>query len=388
MDRVAIVFMALLAIASGQQPQQYSAEPASSMQTAPAGFMPINEDRRAQTPSAPETSSVQSRDYSGSSSDFYGYNNYPAASYGVPHSGYGASDTSFEPSAPADIPSSSYSSPGYSSSYYSGGYGDDYKKRKPSYATPYYPPTAVSCPSPFTNNILTDLLKTGSTAKFGLVKSVVAAIATLFLAKIPILLAVKALMLKLIVVPLAVVVLSLPVLIPAALLLQPLWKRWKEFFGFDSGSKSPQLVMMMPASSATEGANSANATSATPAASTRALENNLESVLSNLLESEKCMERLACQLGVRDAKSEYKQQVSWVLKFLQTLRVVQNNEPIRDKLKQYRDAYNYGSELGLGMGDGEENLVNSVCSEIRYPCRSTQKSLQRSTRALVGFADF
>lgn len=75
-----------------------------------------------------------------------------------------------------------------------------------------------------------------------------------------------------------------------------------------------------------------------------------------------------------------------VLKFLQTLRVVQNNEPIRDKLKLYRDAYNYGSETGLG--GGEENLVNSVCSEIRYPCRSTQKSLQRSTRALVNFADF
>jgi hypothetical protein len=163
----------------------------------------------------------------------------------------------------------------------------------------------VSCPSPFTSNILTDLLKTGGTAKFGLVKSVVAAIATLFLAKIPILLAVKALMLKLFVVPLAVVVLSLPVLVPAALLLQPLWKKWKEFVGFDSSK--PQMVMMVPA---TDAPKPANATAATPA-STRALENNLENVLSNLLESEKCMERLACQLGVRDARSEYKQQVSW-----------------------------------------------------------------------------
>lgn len=76
-----------------------------------------------------------------------------------------------------------------------------------------------------------------------------------------------------------------------------------------------------------------------------------------------------------------------VLKFLQTLRVVQNNEPIRDKLKQYREAYNYGTETGLGTVD-DENLVNSVCSEVRYPCRSTQKSLQRSTRALVDFAGF
>ncbi|XP_060876216.1 uncharacterized protein LOC132949374 isoform X2 [Metopolophium dirhodum] len=343
MIQVATVFAALLAAASCQQllQQQFSVVDPNSGQTGSVGFMPMKDDRRASetiperrtSEPAPESSSPQSRDYSGGP-EFYGYNNYPA-SYGPPSSSYGSSATS------------------------------------------------VSCPSPFTNNILTDLLKTGSTAKFGLVKSVVAAIATLFLAKIPILLAVKALMLKLFVVPLAVVVLSLPVLIPAALLLQPLWKRWKEFVGLDTSSKQPQMVMMMPATDSTKPAND---TSATPAA-TRALENNLESVLSNLLESERCMERLACQLGVRDARSEYKQQVSWVLKFLQTLRVVQNNEPIRDKLKQYREAYNYGTETGLGTGE-DENLVNSVCSEVRYPCRSTQKSLQRSTRALVNFAGF
>ncbi|XP_022166491.1 uncharacterized protein LOC111031021 [Myzus persicae] len=389
MIQAATVFAALLAAASCQQlmQQQFSVVDPNSGQTGSVGFMPMKDDRRGSetiperrtSEPAPESSSPQSRDYSGGP-EFYGYNNYPA-SYGPPSSSYGSSEITFEPSAPADNPS--YSSPGgYSPSYYPG-YGDDTKKRKPSYATPYYPPTSVSCPSPFTNNILSDLLKTGSTAKFGLVKSVVAAIATLFLAKIPILLAVKALMLKLFVVPLAVVVLSLPVLIPAALLLQPLWKRWKEFVGLDSSSKQPQMVMMMPATDSTKPAND---TSATPAA-TRALENNLESVLSNLLESERCMERLACQLGVRDARSEYKQQVSWVLKFLQTLRVVQNNEPIRDKLKQYREAYNYGTETGLGTGE-DENLVNSVCSEVRYPCRSTQKSLQRSTRALVDFAGF
>lgn len=76
-----------------------------------------------------------------------------------------------------------------------------------------------------------------------------------------------------------------------------------------------------------------------------------------------------------------------VLKFLQTLRVVQNNEPIRDKLKLYREAYNYGTEMGMGMGE-DENLVNSVCSEFRYPCRNTQKSLQRNTRMLVDLAPF
>ncbi|VVC34769.1 Hypothetical protein CINCED_3A011255 [Cinara cedri] len=385
MDR--IFFAAtLLSVASCQQLQMQQSSIDSNPQgpqTATGGttgFMPIMTEDRRSSATAPETSSVQSRDYSGGS-EFYGYN-YPA-SYGPPSSSYGSSDiyTGESHAQPAD-----YASPGYSVPYYTG-YGEDSKKKKPpSYATPYYPPTTVSCPAPFTNNILSDLLKTGTTAKFGLVKSVVAAIATLFLAKIPILLAVKALVLKLFVVPLAVVVLSLPVLIPAALLLQPLWKKWKEFVGFDSSNKQPSVMMMM--APASEAAKPANATSATPA-TTRALEDNLESVLTNLLESEKCMERLACQLGVRDARSEYKQQVSWVLKFLQTLRVVQNNEPIRDKLKQYREAYNYGTETGLGIGEGEdENLVNSVCSEYRYPCRSTQKSLQRNTRALVDLAGF
>ncbi|XP_050519839.1 uncharacterized protein LOC126893560 [Daktulosphaira vitifoliae] len=337
------------------------------------GFMPINNNQPSTVAVvAPETSSVQSRDYSGGS-DFYGYNGYPA-SYGPPSSSYGSSGSgvSFEPSSPGE--SSSYSGSSYSVPYYPS-YGEDTKKRKPSYAAPYYPPTTVACPSPLTNNILTDILKTGSTAKFGLIKSVIAAIVTLFLAKIPILLAVKALILKLFVAPIAIVVLSLPILVPAALLFQPLWKRWKEFVGLDS---KPQMVMMMPS-------NDTNST--TTPAKTRALENNLESVLSNLLESEKCMERLACQLGVRDSKAEFKQQVSWVLKFLQSLRVVQNNPQIRDKLKQYREAYIYGIESGQGIGD-EENMVNSVCSEVRYPCRSTQRSLQRSTRMLVDFAGY
>lgn len=99
--RGAIILAALLAAANSQQQQQqqqqpqYSADP-SSGQTAPLGFMPMNEDRRTPVvlaPSAaPETSSVQSRDYSGSS-DFYGYNNYPP-SYGPPSSSYGSSGES------------------------------------------------------------------------------------------------------------------------------------------------------------------------------------------------------------------------------------------------------------------------------------------------------
>jgi len=85
---VTIFFMALLAAVAcqQQQPQQYGVD-SKSGQTAATGFVPINDDRRI-TVTVPETSSVQSRDYSGGS-EFYGYNNYPN-SYGPPSTSYGS----------------------------------------------------------------------------------------------------------------------------------------------------------------------------------------------------------------------------------------------------------------------------------------------------------
>lgn len=85
MSRATIVFASLLVVASCQQPQPLSVDP-SPGQTGPAGFMPMKDERHAPEATL-ETSSVQSRDYSGGS-DFYGYN-YPA-SYGPPSSSYGS----------------------------------------------------------------------------------------------------------------------------------------------------------------------------------------------------------------------------------------------------------------------------------------------------------
>jgi len=83
-----IFFMTLLAVVACQQlqPHQYGTD-SKSGQTAATGFVPINDDHRI-TATVPETSSVQSRDYSGGS-EFYGYNNYPN-SYGPPSTSYGS----------------------------------------------------------------------------------------------------------------------------------------------------------------------------------------------------------------------------------------------------------------------------------------------------------
>lgn len=93
MNRWMIFFAIVLTTVSCQQPQsqpqpqQYGVD-SKPVQTGPMEFMPINNERRT-SPDAPlETSSVQSRDYSGGS-DFYGYNHYPA-SYGPPSTNYGS----------------------------------------------------------------------------------------------------------------------------------------------------------------------------------------------------------------------------------------------------------------------------------------------------------
>lgn len=108
MGRATTVFAVLFVAVSSEeftpqqlQPQQFGTV-SSPGQTGPTGFMPMGssgsgggggeELRRTSSEPAvqPETSSVQSRDYSGGS-DFYGYN-YPA-SYGPPSSSYGSSGT-------------------------------------------------------------------------------------------------------------------------------------------------------------------------------------------------------------------------------------------------------------------------------------------------------
>jgi len=143
-----------------------------------------------------------------------------------------------------------------------------------------------------------DVLQTGGLANFGLLKSVVAAVVAGLLAKIPVILAIKAFLLKLVLVPLGLFVLALPILLPMALLFTPLWTRLKEAFT-GAATPAPTVVVMM-----------GNATNATTPAKGRQLGHGRD-LLAALLQSDRCFEKLACLVGARDTHSPLVKPVSW-----------------------------------------------------------------------------
>lgn len=145
------------------------------------------------------------------------------------------------------------------------------------------------------NGVVGDVLQTGGLASSGLLKSVVAAVTAGLLAKIPIILAIKALIIKLILVPFGLVVLSLPFILPILLLFTPLWTKIKETF--IGTTAAPPVVVMM-----------GNATKEGPK---RREFNHGRNVLTALMESDRCFEKFACLLGSRDANSPFVKPVSW-----------------------------------------------------------------------------
>lgn len=146
------------------------------------------------------------------------------------------------------------------------------------------------------NGVIGDILQTGGFANFGLLKSVVAAVTAGLLAKIPVILAIKALLIKLILVPFGLFVLSLPFILPIALLFTPLWTKLKETF--TGTTPTPTVVVMM-----------GNETNATPAKGRELISGR--NVLAALMESDRCLEKLACLVGSRDAHSPLVKPVSW-----------------------------------------------------------------------------
>ncbi|KAK7601055.1 hypothetical protein V9T40_008496 [Parthenolecanium corni] len=254
----------------------------------------------------------------------------------------------------------------YNPSDFSNYYQPSDPKKKPSTPTtypsyPFYPTPGIygspECHEQMMNGVVGDVLQTGGLASAGLLKSVVAAVTAGLLAKIPIILAIKALIIKLILVPFGLVVLSLPFILPIALLFTPLWTKLKETF---SGTTPPPVVVMM-----------GNATKEGP--KRREFNHGQEfnpgqNVLTALMESDRCFEKFACLLGSRDAHSPLAKPVSWLLKFLQTFRFVQKNVEIRSTLKRYREAYLQGVNDGKKWPLINSTNVESLCSNELYPC--------------------
>lgn len=155
------------------------------------------------------------------------------------------------------------------------------------------------CNEQMMNGVIGDILQTSGVGNYGLLKSVVAAVTAGILAKIPIILAIKALIVKLILVPLGFVVLALPFILPILLLFTPLWTKLKE--AFTGTTPSPTMVVMM----------APNVTNTTQA---KAREMNYgRQLLMTILESDRCFEKLACLLGSKDATSPYIKSVSWLV---------------------------------------------------------------------------
>lgn len=143
-----------------------------------------------------------------------------------------------------------------------------------------------------------DVLQSTGVGNFGVLKSLVAAVTAAVLTKIPIILAVKALIIKLILVPLGFLVLSLPFILPILLLFSPLWTKLKE--AFTGTTATPTMVVMM----------APNNTNSTGPAKARTLDFGRDMFLA-IMESDRCFEKLACSLGSKDADTPFIKPVSW-----------------------------------------------------------------------------
>ena len=149
--------------------------------------------------------------------------------------------------------------------------------------------------------VIGDVLNDSGVNGFGILRPIVAAITAGILTKIPIIIAIKALIAKLILVPLGFIILSLPIILPIVLLFFPLWSKIKETF-VGTTTPAPSVMVMMPAAAAN---NSVGA-----GAKARTMDYG-QDIFTAVVESDKCFEKLACSLGSRDANTPFIQPISW-----------------------------------------------------------------------------
>lgn len=156
---------------------------------------------------------------------------------------------------------------------------------------------------------LSDIVRGGGSGKLGIVKAGLIALIAALIAKLPVLLLLKAFIFKLIVVPFGFLFFALPVLLPILYFLLP-----NMMGGMMGGGMGGMGMMGMmttttpgPATS-TEAGGGGGQRRAFQVSNPKA---DLDNVLKSLLGSSKCLEQIACKLGARDAESNYKTTVSW-----------------------------------------------------------------------------
>ncbi|XP_075231238.1 uncharacterized protein LOC142330074 [Lycorma delicatula] len=264
-------------------------------------------------------------------------------------------------------PYSSYNDPG-TASYYN----DDknYWQTAPPAITekPIPGSTMLEC-HPTTPGIFSEIFRIGSLAKVSLLKTLLIAVLALLIIKIPALLLFKAILFKVILIPLGIISALLPVILPLAYF----WQNILTALGITTTTMTPASVKPPISSNQTSGAGGVSArgfdgyddeffkTRATPAFINTS---KLPEIIMNFLNSERCLERIACKLGARDSKSSYRKHVSWLLKTMQS----SVNDSVRTQFKLYRDAYNSGAS--------EED----VC-EAYYPCDIPKLTLSQNSRS-------
>ncbi|XP_065214427.1 uncharacterized protein LOC135841410 [Planococcus citri] len=324
---------------------------------------------------AGETNKISSRDYpSASGSSYYttfaGYPSYASTSAGGP-----------DPFKPSD--------------YNGGGYYNSLtpdNKKKPTYPPPPYPtayyPSAGSlpdCQDHVMSTMIGDFLSTSGVPRVGILRTLVGAVTAAILTKIPIILAVKALIVKMFLLPLGFLVLSLPILLPILLLFTPLWNRIREVFtGTTTPSPAtpqPVFLVMQPNTTNTTASKARSFLDEGDMDSGSVMTSAAGDILVAVVQSDRCLEKLACQLGSRDSGSVFVKPVSWLLKFLQTFKFVQKNVEIRSALKRYRDAYLQAVTISSSDSDSDNgsrtNTNNNsttdlddsdICTDDLYPC--------------------
>lgn len=154
---------------------------------------------------------------------------------------------------------------------------------------------------------LTDIVRGGGgSGKLGIVKAGLIALIAALIAKLPVLLLLKAFIFKLIVVPLGFLFFALPVLLPIMFFMMP-----NMMGGMMNGGMMGMMTTTTPqptTASTDQGGGGGGQKRSFQTGNPKA---ELDLVLKSLLGSSKCLEQIACKLGARDAQSNYKSTVSW-----------------------------------------------------------------------------